>query len=93
MMATVTPQQQRERVQTLTEVARLDLSRHLIRSGTTLLERLEVKAALRDMLNADIDQDAADVLEDGASFADVGRAVGMTRHGVRKRYGHLEVVS
>jgi hypothetical protein len=84
--------QERERMQTLAEVARLDLARHLIRSGTTHLERAAVRAYIRDLIQDDIDRDAQLAVEEGESYAAVARAVGMSRHGARKRYGHLEVV-
>lgn len=84
--------QQDERMETLVEIARLDLARHLIRSGTTPLERAEIRARLRDMLQEEIDRDCTAAIDDGETYADVARAVGLTRHGARKRYGHLEAV-
>lgn len=86
-------QQQAERVETLTEVARLDLARHLIRAGATPLERAAVRATLVAALQEDLERDTAAAVADGESFATVARAVGISRQAVSKRYRHLESVS
>lgn len=38
-----------------------------------------------------VDDHSKVALDTGASFGDVGRALGVTRQAARKRYGHLSV--
>lgn len=82
----------RERVETLAEISVLDVTRHLRRSGAT---QLETAAALA-LVAAQAERRARDAAElavtEGVSYAEVARALMITRQSARTRYGHLEVV-
>ena len=94
MTGTPSPTQQRrrqrfERLETLMEMARLGISRHLRRAGASHLERAEVRTMLVELLDHERDRDARLAVDDGESFAAIGRALGITRQAAFKRYGHL----
>ena len=76
-----------ERVATLAGIAELDVVRHLLRAGATPLERTEVWAALARAAAVNADRAAVTAVEEGASFARVGRALGLSRQATRRRYG------
>lgn len=92
MTTELSERQADERRRTLVEIARLDLTRHLTRAGTTHLERAAVRADLLELLAADLDRDCELARAEGESYAAIARAAHLTRQGARKRYGHLEVV-
>lgn len=83
----------RERVETLWQIATLDVQRHLMRSGADHLEQAEAWASLAEEAKRRAEQQGAFARADGASYAEVARALHMTRQSARTKYEHLEVVS
>lgn len=51
------------------------------------LERLAVMREERRVLDADIELLAVELASIGTSWAEIGRALGMSRQGARQRYG------
>lgn len=60
--------------------------------GEQTLVKAAAAASLAETARAMAHEAAIDARVDGASYADVADALGMTRQGARKRYGHLEAV-
>lgn len=85
--------QQTERIDTLWQMAELDVIRHLTRSGATHLEKAACWAALAEAAQERADREGGFALTDGESRTAVAEALRMTRQAVSKRYRHLEVVS
>jgi hypothetical protein len=84
--------QQDERIDTLWQVAELDVTRHLLRSGATQLEKAACWAALADAAQRRADQHGGFALAEGESQSAVAGALGMSRQAVSKRYRHLRSV-
>lgn len=82
-----------ERIETLWQIGALDVTRHLLRSGATHRESAAAWASLSEYAAEQADRHGSMAVEEGESYADVARALRITRQGARKRYGHLEAVS
>lgn len=93
MMTTeLTRRHDHERRETLWQIATLDVVRHLTRAGASHLDAAATWAALADEAARRAEQRAGFAVEDGASYAEVGRALGMSRQAAAKRYRHLHAV-
>lgn len=81
-----------ERRSTLAQIAELDITRHLLRSGASHLDAATVWTALAEIALRHADQRAAAAVDDGESYADVARALDISRQAATKRYRHLRSV-
>jgi hypothetical protein len=83
----MTARRREERRESLWQIALLDVVRHLIRSGAGHLDAAATWSALASEAARRADQHGAFAVEEGESYAEVGRALGISRQAVAKRYG------
>lgn len=93
-MSTKVTRQQRddERRETLAQVAVLDVVRHLLRSGASHVDACATLVALAQEAERLADRHAHDAIAEGESYAEVARALDVSRQAATKRYRHLRVV-
>lgn len=89
MTTELTCQREYERRETLWQVAVLDITRHLIRSGASYLDAALTWAALAAEASRRAEQHGAFAVSDGESYAEVARALGISRQAATKRYRRL----
>lgn len=82
----------RERVETLSQVAALDVTRHLLRSGADQLESAAAWAALAEVAVERAERHGGLAVDEGVSYAEVARALRISRQSARERYRHLRAV-
>lgn len=92
MTTRLSQRQADERIETLWQIAALDVTRHLLRAGATHRESAAAWASLADYSHRKADEHGSLAVAEGESYAEVARALRMTRQGARKRFGHLEAV-
>lgn len=85
-------QRDAERRETLAQAAVLEVTRHLLRSGASHLDAAAAWTALAQEAQRLADRRAAHAIEEGDSYADVARALDMSRQAATKRYRHLRAV-
>lgn len=81
-----------ERRETLGQMIALDAARMLIRSGCSNLDAVAALTTAADELATMADRRAANAVAEGESYAQVARALDMSRQAATKRYRHLRVV-
>lgn len=93
-MTTRVTRQQRddERRETLAQVAVLDVVRHLLRSGASHVDAAATLTALSQEAQRLADRHAEQAVEEGETYAEVARALDMSRQAATKRYRHLRAV-
>ena len=82
----------RERRDTLWQIAVLDVLRLLIRSGADHLDAAATWASVAAEASRRADQHCAFAIVEGDSYAEVARALGISRQAVAKRYSNLSGV-
>jgi hypothetical protein len=75
-----------ERRGTLWQIAALDVARLLIRSGADHLDAAATWASLAAEASRQADKHAALAIAEGESYAEVSRALGISRQATAKRY-------
>lgn len=86
MTTKLTQQRVDDRRGTLWQIAVLDVRRLLIRSGTDQLDSAATWASIAVEASRRADQHGAYAIEEGASYAEVARALGISRQAVAKRH-------
>ncbi len=89
MTTDLTHRREDERRETLWQVAVLDVTRHLIRAGASHLDAALTWAALAAEASRRAEQRGALAVTEGESYAEVARALGISRQAAAKRYRHL----
>lgn len=92
MTIELTRQREHERRETLWQVAMLDVTRHLIRAGASHLDAALTWAVLAAEASRRAEQQGAFAVSEGVSYAEVARALGISRQAAAKRYRHLSAV-
>lgn len=82
----------RERRSTLWQIAIVDTVRHLTRAGASQLDCASTWAQIAVEAAERADRHARFAVEEGETFAEVARAIGVTRQAASKRYRHLDAV-
>lgn len=84
--------QDEERRETIGQMMVLDAVRTLTRSGCSHLDSVNALVRAAAELQDLADRRAAHAVEEGESFAEVARALDMSRQAATKRYRHLRAV-
>ncbi len=92
MTTELTHRRENERRETLWQVAALHVTRHLIRAGASHLDAALTWAGLAAEASRRAEQHAAFAVSEGESYAEVARALGISRQAAARRYRHLSVV-
>lgn len=92
MTGSLTARQTSERRQTLAQMIVLDATRSLLRAGATHADAVAARVMAAEELLRQADRHAAAAIEDGESYAEVARLLGISRQSARERYSHLKVV-
>lgn len=86
MTIKLTQQRDSERRGTLWQIAVLDIRRLLIRSGADHLDSAATWASVAAEASRRAHQHGAYAIDEGDSYAEVARALGISRQAVTKRY-------
>lgn len=81
-----------ERRGTLAGIAELDVTRQLLRAGASHLDAAAVWSAVATMAARNADRHATAAVAEGETFADVARALDVSRQAATKKYRHLRAV-
>lgn len=92
MTGTLSQRQTAERRDTLGQMMDLDTTRLLLRSGASRLDAAAARVQHAQEQMRIAERDVAAAIEEGESYAEAARVLGMTRQSVRERYSHLRAV-
>lgn len=92
MTVSLSQRQTEERRETIGQMMALDATRTVLRSGCSRLDAAAARVIAAQELLRVAERDVAAAIEEGESYAEAARVMGISRQSARERYSHLRAV-